>query len=469
MLVGNRELLGVFFEKPPEGQINGMKRSTIVFVSLVTAGALAVSMLIFASFGYPKVTGGLQAYTGLLVLMGLTAAAEGAAMRFSAGRAGLSPALITIVTTVPLFGPSVAVVATALSEAAGCFLVKKQHPIKSLFNTAQFTLAVGLGSFVFMGLGGRPSPNSFDLMGIMLPMGGLIGAYFLTNTSMVSAVIAVDTGKRFRDIWREVGPVAFVNDLGSSSFSLLLVFAFAELGVPGLLVLILPLLFVHHSYGVYLQLQQQNKEILELLVKTIEAKDPYTSGHSLRVARLSRDLAETLGVSPRLAGEVEIAALLHDIGKIDIAYAELLGSPARLSEAEREIIRSHPERGAKLLASISSLGGTILAAVKHHHEHYDGNGYPDGLAGTEIPLAARIIMVVDTVDAMLSNRPYRAALGDQAVTGELRRFSGRQFDPVIVATFLEKGMVQRAAHRADADRTPLPLVPASLESEVAAS
>lgn len=436
-----------------------MKRRTELYVLAVAITSIGVAIYIFASYGLPIVKGGFQSYAGLALLMALTAAAEGTAMRFSAGRgrAGLSTALIPIVTTVPLFGPSVAVASTAVAEAVGCFALKKQPPIKSLFNTAQITLAIGLGSVVFMLLGGKPSAVEFELPQTIIPLGGLIVAYFFTNTTLVSTVIALDAGRPFKHTWRQIGPVGFANDLASSSFSLLLVFAFAELQVAGLLVLVLPLLFVHHSYGVYLQLQRQNKEILELLVKTIEAKDPYTSGHSMRVAKFSRELAETLGVPTRMVEEIETAALLHDIGKIDFAYAELIGSPAKLTAAERQMIQSHPERGAALLASISSLGKNVLDAVRHHHEHYDGNGYPSGLAGTDIPLAARIIMVVDTVDAMLSNRPYRSALTAEQVGAELERFSGRQFDPVIAARFLEMGMVHRAARRAAADRTPIPL------------
>jgi putative nucleotidyltransferase with HDIG domain len=323
-------------------------------------------------------------------------------------------------------------------------------------------LAIGLGSVVYRAFEGPvfyylPGGDKFPFLGTILPLFGLIGVYFVTNMALVSGVLALDTGRPTRDIWRELGPVAFANELASSSFSLFVVFAFVELGVAGPLVVLLPLMFVHHANGVQFKLLKQNKEILELLVKTIEAKDPYTSGHSLRVASQCRQLATALGLSSQKVEEIETAALLHDIGKIDFAYAELISSPAKLTEAEREIIRSHPDRGTRLLASISSLAEDILAAVRHHHEHYDGNGYPDGLAGEEIPVGARIIMVVDTVDAMLSDRPYRAALTPQEVTAELRRFSGRQFDPVIAATFIELGMVERAARMAEADRTPLPL------------
>jgi putative nucleotidyltransferase with HDIG domain len=397
----------------------------------------------------------------------LTTVAEGLGVGVSTGRVFFSVALIPTVATVPLFGPAVAILSTTTSRVFAQVVLLKKPPIKAVFNVAQLTLAIGLGSIVYDALGGpvlesnlaylTPS-ESFPLLEIIPPLGGLIVTYFLMNVGLVSTVVALDTGKRLRHIWRELAPVALANELASSSFSLFVVFAFWELGVGGLLVVLLPLFFVHHAFGVEVTLLKQNKEILELLVKTIEAKDPYTSGHSMRVASLSRELAEALGIPLRRVEEIETAALLHDIGKIDFAYAELINSPAKLTEAQREIIRSHPERGARLLASISSLSPVIIAAVRHHHEHYDGSGYPDGLAGEDIPVAARIIMVVDTVDAMLSNRPYRSSLSPEEVRAELRRFSGRQFDPIIAAKFIELGMVERAAKRAEADRTPLPKV-----------
>ena len=231
----------------------------------------------------------------------------------------------------------------------------------------------------------------------------------------------------------------------------------------------LPLFFLQHSYGLQDRLAKQNKEVLEFTIRTIEAKDPYTSGHSVRVASLCRELAEFLGLPYPKVEEVETAALLHDIGKIDFAYRELISSPAQLTEMERDIIRTHPERGATLLASLSSMSKNVLAAVRHHHEHYDGNGYPDGLAGDEIPLAARIIMVVDTADAMLSNRPYRAALSVEQVASELRRFAGRQFDPVVVSRFLATGMLEQTARRAELDRTPLPLANMNVRERISAS
>ena len=427
------------------------------YVAVVAVSAAAVLVLVFSLYGFPVVTGGLRAWSGLIILMTLIAAGEGLAIQFQAGRAGLSVASIPIVATVPLFGPSIAIASTALSELIGHFVFRRnRHLIKRIFNTAQFTLAIGVGSIIYSTLGGPVSSTEFRLAQTLLPLGGLIVAYFLANTGLVSLVLALDTGKPLREIWGSIGPVGFANDLASSSFSLLIVFAFTGMGLSGLVVLFLPLMFVHHSYGVYLRLLEQNKEILELLVKTIEAKDPYTSGHSQRVATMSREIAEAMKLPLRIVEEVQTAAMLHDIGKIDVAFSEVIKSPHQLTGAEREIIRSHPERGARLLASISGLGERVLKAVHHHHEHYDGNGYPEGLVGPAIPLPARIIMVADTVDAMLSDRPYRSALTVEKVEEDLWRFSGRQFDPYVVKIFLGAGLAQRAAERAEVARVPLP-------------
>src|SRR5690606_22024542 len=134
----------------------------------------------------------------------------------------------------------------------------------------------------------------------------------------------------------------------------------------------------------------------------------------------------------------EMAALLHDIGKIDAIYAAVIRKPYDLNEEERSLIQTHATKGAELLEQLSSVPREIVGAVRHHHERYDGTGYPSGLRGEEIPLAARIIMICDSVDAMLSDRPYRRALSIAKVRSELVRCAGTQFDPQIVHSVLQR-------------------------------
>src|SRR5690606_24983971 len=203
-------------------------------------------------------------------------------------------------------------------------------------------------------------------------------------------------------------------------------------------------MLIRYSYLSKVQLQQANRDLLRALVKAIETRDPYTSGHSLRVSSLARAIAEDLGLSRRQVEQVETAALLHDIGKIDMVYAPLIRKPGELTPEERTVIQSHATKGAELLRSLSSVDEEVIRGVRHHHERYDGSGYPDGLAGKVIPIAARIIMLSDSIDAMLSDRPYRRALTVEQARVELLRCSGTQFDPDIVEAILRANTLERA-------------------------
>lgn len=175
-------------------------------------------------------------------------------------------------------------------------------------------------------------------------------------------------------------------------------------------------------------------EALRAIISTLEEKDPYTHGHSIRVAEYAVALADTIGLSEIEIREVELCALLHDIGKIGIPDNVLL-KPARLTRAEFEIMKSHPVRSARILEKISALRN-LIPGIEYHHERFDGLGYPEGLKGEAIPLYARIILIADTYDAMTSTRPYRLALTREVAFDELRKCSGTQFDPVLVDAFI---------------------------------
>lgn len=170
------------------------------------------------------------------------------------------------------------------------------------------------------------------------------------------------------------------------------------------------------------------------LVNAIEAKDRYTRGHSDRVGLLSKRLGEELGLNEATCQQLYLSGLLHDVGKIAIQDATLQ-NPGRLSEAEFEEIKQHPRRGWDILHDLGRLQ-YVLQAVVHHHEHYDGRGYPDGLAGEEIPQAARILAVADSYDALTSDRPYRQGMAQEKAEAILRQGAGTQWDPVIVKAML---------------------------------
>jgi putative nucleotidyltransferase with HDIG domain len=171
------------------------------------------------------------------------------------------------------------------------------------------------------------------------------------------------------------------------------------------------------------------------LANALEAKDPYTRGHSERVAALSRRVAAALG---RPAGEVEIigqAGLLHDLGKIGVPEG-ILGKAGPLTAAEWAVMRRHPVIGAQIVAPFEFLSASA-AIVRHHHERWDGSGYPDGLRGVEIPLGARVVAAADVFDALTSARPYRAPLGRADALEHLRREAGRTLDAGVVEALVQ--------------------------------
>ena len=192
------------------------------------------------------------------------------------------------------------------------------------------------------------------------------------------------------------------------------------------------------------------KDLRELFYKTIkliaaalDAKDPYTHGHSMRVTMYSMILAKKLNLDDTMLEEIETAGLLHDIGKIGIPQ-RILCKPVKLTDEEFEVMKSHPEQGEKMLKDIKKL--TLISNwLRTHHEKWDGTGYPNGLKGEEIPLSGRIIALADTYDAMTSDRPYRKALSHEIAIEEIKRCAGTQFDPVLAQLFAENQEEIRAA------------------------
>lgn len=175
-------------------------------------------------------------------------------------------------------------------------------------------------------------------------------------------------------------------------------------------------------------------ETIEALVNAIEAKDPYTRGHSERVIRYAVATAEEMGLPPEQVEEIRIGAVLHDIGKIGVPES-VINKPGRLDDDEWQLMKDHPRTATKIIDSFNR-SRDILLMIYHHHEMYDGSGYPTGLRGNDIPLAARILKVADAFEAMTSHRPYQKTKTLEQAVQELKEGSGTQFDPLVVSAFI---------------------------------
>src|SRR5437868_12341988 len=171
------------------------------------------------------------------------------------------------------------------------------------------------------------------------------------------------------------------------------------------------------------------------MVAAVEAPVTITDGQSRRGADKARIIARSCGVGGKDVGRIVAAALLHDVGKIHEVFGPILSKPGRLTPEEQVIMRTHPVKSAELAGKVTELRD-VVPLIRHHHENWDGTGYPDGLKGAAIPLGSRIIMFADTIDAMTTDRPYRAALDATSVRKELLRFRGTQFDPSICDALL---------------------------------
>lgn len=352
------------------------------------------------------------------------------------------------------FGPGPALVMYWLDMATGNVAnvvrnhgvrgFSKLQPHKFLFNVACCSVSVGGMALVYRVCIGL---NLLYPMNFVIALGGVALVWFLVNTITLSVAISLWSQQGFWPIWREGVNLALLNFLASAAGAglITLLYRKAEFYI---FLLSLPIaVVVYQLYSFYVQRYEQaqghiaelNKlylQTVEALASAVDAKDRYTHGHIRRVQAYAVELARLCGIRDEegvLA--IRAGALLHDIGKIAIPEY-ILNKPTVLTETEFDKMKIHPVVGANMLSTIE-FPFPLVEMVKSHHERWDGNGYPDGLTGEEIPLNARILSLVDCYDALTTNRPYRAPMDREKVIEFFRREAGRAYDPAIVNTFIE--------------------------------
>ena len=412
--------------------------ATRSFVALVALGAVTGTTTSWATHLEFPGWAALVCFALVGVLL------ESSTNRLTVGATGSTSFIIHMAAGL-LFGAWWAALTVALSTASSELLAKRA-PIKAAFNVSQRVLAIVLAIDVYQLLGGHVPPtylSSFNVSAssvrfdfILFPV--FAATYFALNSAAVAKVISLNTGRHFREVWALNTRGSIGYDIAASAIAILVAYLFhrSELalgfGPLGLIGIVVPIIVVRHVYGLYHRLQDSGRELLQLMVKAIEARDPYTSGHSVRVAALSKAIAQDLRLPFDMVDRIYTAALLHDVGKIHEEFAPLLRKAAKLTSDEQALLQTHPAKSAELVGVITLFRGVVQDSVRSHHERWDGTGYPDGLSGQAIPLGARIITIADTADAMTTDRPYRPAASGEMALSEIHRCRGSQFDPRLV-------------------------------------
>ena len=331
-----------------------------------------------------------------------------------------------------VYGPALAMLISALGTLISEIIERKISWYKILINTSQIALSTGIAGVVYQYTGGIIGFQNFFKFIFPAALCALI--YCFANLTLITIAISLDEVSRITTVWRINFKGILPSYIAEAPLGFLMAVIYVQAGVLGILLFFLPLLLARRSFELYTKMRKVYLDTIRALAAAIDAKDPYTKGHSERVSETSIALAQELNLSDRDIENIEYTALLHDIGKIGIAD-NILGKNSILTNEEFDKIKEHPIMGAKIIEPVDFLKNSY-EAIYHHHEKYNGKGYPDGLKEKDIPLLSRIIAVADAYDAMGSDRPYRKKLNKVKILKELKDQSGKQFDPEVVKALI---------------------------------
>jgi putative nucleotidyltransferase with HDIG domain len=393
-----------------------------------------------------------------LVLAALTLISGSATVKLPSVPASISISEVFVFAAVLLYGPAAGTLTVALDGLVISYWIAKRRkePYRALFNmsapavsawcSAEFFFwasdLVPLGLVAPAAAGGAPV-----ILNRLLPWLFLFAAlYFLLNSGLIAIIIAIETRVPAFKVWRQNFIWLSLNYFCGASVAMLLVVYTGQVDLRFLGVTVPLLLVLYFVFKISMEkVEDANRHVeslnrlyvstIETLAMAIDAKDQVTHGHIRRVQKHAVALAKELGVrNPGLIKAIEAAALLHDMGKLAVPE-HILNKPGRLTKAEFEKMKSHASIGADILSAVD-FPYPVVPIVRHHHESWDGTGYPDGVKGADIPVGARILAVVDCFDALTSDRPYRKRLSDKEAIDILKQRRGTMYDPLVVDTFV---------------------------------
>ena len=349
---------------------------------------------------------------------------------------------IIIITSAVLIGPVGSALVGAISMA---FDRGGRSAIARVFNASMAGLQGAVGGLVYLAVGGADLSTvhgSFDLlMRVGLPLMVADVVQMLINALLLAGIVRLSSGtppRRFLVQMITNSGVAYIG-YGVIAFLFVILWGPADVGWFSAVLILAPLYVARWAFVQYGEEQRAHERTLSALVTAVETKDPSAAGHSGRIARLAEWMAEPLSMGTQEVQALVYAAMLHDVGKVGVP-TRLLRRPRTWTPADVEALTHHSAMGVVLVREIEFLNGS-LAGIRHHHERWDGLGYPDGLAGDEIPLISRVIAVADAFDALTTDRAERPAFAPQQALRQIEQRRGRQFDPHVVAalaTVLER-------------------------------
>lgn len=355
-------------------------------------------------------------------------------------RAAISVSFAIVYGVILLSSPFVAV----LVAFGGMFLGTAKFGLrKALFNGSQYALSAYFSGRVFELLGGYGFEWTNPQLYIAIVLSVL--TFFAVNAFLVMGAISLSEGVPLRLLWKQDINGILVQYFALFPLSVLLYLIHSTVGYAGILLFFFPLLVARYSFKLYVETKKTHLELLRALTAALDAKDPYTQGHSLRVAQVALKIASRFKLPERRLEMLEYAALLHDVGKIGIKDAILL-KPQKLTASEYEVIKTHPLVGYEIVANVDFLR-EVAEIIRSHHERCDGSGYPDGKRAEELSLEARILAVADAFDALTSDRPYRRAFAIQEALQIMKNDERGRYDQEILgileAIVKEEGKDQR--------------------------
>jgi diguanylate cyclase (GGDEF)-like protein/putative nucleotidyltransferase with HDIG domain len=437
----------------PENQKDrGKSRSYPTWMTNLFIASLAVVASIWFLILVKHFT--TQDWVGLLLFTAMVIITEGLSVDIYIKNTSVSTSAAPMLGGILLYGP---VGALVLSLTFGVVSqIKHRSPFSRLiFNTSN-QLVAGLTYTTLLYSLGISFFDSSPPIQILITL-AVAGIDYLLTTCLVSVAMHFSHGVPVRRIWDEnfswLAP--YYASMGLIAFAM--VFSYISESVFGLLVLLVPLLLVRLSQKQFIdrtrvvvqelrdknmmlegssrEIARLNESLLDALAEVVDMRDPFVLGHSKHVTRYAVMIAQRLGLPQERVELIRKASLLHDIGKLGIPDNILL-KPSKLSSEEFEVMKAHTTLGSRLLETSRGLRN-LIPIVRHHHERFDGSGYPDGLKGKDIPLEARIVSLADAVEAMASDRPYRKARKPGEILYEIQQAVGTQFDPEIVKVFID--------------------------------